>query len=192
MGVKILVCGSRSYDDFEFLYTVLEGCVNRLAVKDLVTSDDVTILYGDAPGADNYTKIWSRGKELNWKYKGGMFTHKQFYARWDRYGRNAGPRRNAEMINENPDLVLAFIDKPLEQSKGTHDTVQRARAHRIKTHVIESHVTPDIKHSMVKSVLESKDQADHKRIRTQVYVETGASLNIPPNYVPPAFRVPKR
>lgn len=40
------------------------------------------------------------------------------------------------MIEQEPDLVLAFADKPLTQSKGTFDMVKRARKAGVPTFII--------------------------------------------------------
>lgn len=50
-----------------------------------------------------------------------------FPADWTRYGRGAGPIRNAAMVACLPDLCLAF-HPDLERSTGTADCVRRARA----------------------------------------------------------------
>ena len=54
-----------------------------------------------------------------------------------RYGRGAGPRRNRQMLDENPDisLVLAFHED-LGRSKGTRDMVRRSEKKGIRTKII--------------------------------------------------------
>jgi hypothetical protein len=47
-------------------------------------------------------------------------------ADWRRWGRGAGPRRNAE-IAAHADAVLAFVDQPLDRCRGTRDVVERFR-----------------------------------------------------------------
>jgi hypothetical protein len=46
-----------------------------------------------------------------------------FPAKWDEYGKAAGPIRNQEMVDSKPDLVLAFWDG---RSPGTLDAIKRA------------------------------------------------------------------
>lgn len=51
-----------------------------------------------------------------------------FPAEWTEYGKAAGPIRNREMLRSGkPDLVTAF-HRDLNQSKGTRDMVEQARA----------------------------------------------------------------
>lgn len=44
-------------------------------------------------------------------------------ADWDRYGRSAGHRRNAQMVADGADLCLAF---PLGESRGTRGCMRLA------------------------------------------------------------------
>lgn len=89
--MKILVCGGRDFDDYELLYTTL----------DLITygQNDVIIIEGDARGADKMAGQWAkeRGHRLE-----------VFPAEWGKFGNRAGPIRNQQMLNEGPDLVIAF------------------------------------------------------------------------------------
>jgi hypothetical protein len=46
--------------------------------------------------------------------------------------------RNQHMLdNGHPDLVAAFVDKPLSESKGTADMVRRAIVAGVPVYVIE-------------------------------------------------------
>lgn len=49
-----------------------------------------------------------------------------FPANWSQYGHAAGPIRNQKMLDQNPDLVIAF-HFDLEHSKGTKDMINRAK-----------------------------------------------------------------
>jgi hypothetical protein len=60
-----------------------------------------------------------------------------FDAKWQIYGRGAGPIRNQQMIDEGkPDLVLAFHEN-ISESVGTKDMVNRAKGHRIKVEIFK-------------------------------------------------------
>ena len=51
-------------------------------------------------------------------------------AKWEEYGDSAGPRRNKEMIEMNPDWVIAFHEH-IELSKGTKHTLSLAEKSNI-------------------------------------------------------------
>jgi hypothetical protein len=117
--VRILVCGSRTFEDAQFIWDVFRS------QKD----SDTVIIEGGACGADNHAQRWAKANKIPFE---------QYDADWGRYGRGAGPIRNKVMLDEGkPDLVLAFVDKPLDKSRGTADMVKQARAAGVKTYVIE-------------------------------------------------------
>jgi hypothetical protein len=57
----------------------------------------------------------------------------KFPANWERYGRHAGLERNLEMLDTNPDLVIAF---QRNRSRGTQHTIDQARKRGIAVEVI--------------------------------------------------------
>jgi len=57
-----------------------------------------------------------------------------FLPDWEKYGKRAGFVRNDEMLDEGPDLVIAFWN---QTSKGTKYTIDKARERGIETKVIE-------------------------------------------------------
>jgi hypothetical protein len=106
--VRVLVCGSRTWTDFELILERLQ----RLP-------PDTEILHGGARGADSLADRAARGLG---------FTVRVFYPDWNPngvYNPRAGFERSREMLAENPDLVLAFRD-PSERSPGTSFTVNEA------------------------------------------------------------------
>jgi hypothetical protein len=120
--VRILVCGSRNYPVDHVLPALLESYWRAV--------DSMVLIEGGAPGADRHAKEWARCHGVPvWEYK----------AEWSEHGRAAGPIRNERMLGEGrPDLVLAFVNKPLLESRGTADMVRRARDAGVPTYVIES------------------------------------------------------
>jgi len=58
-------------------------------------------------------------------------------ADWDKYHKAAGPIRNREMLEEKPDLVLAFHDD-IVSSKGTKNMVNQAVAAGIPVLLVTS------------------------------------------------------
>lgn len=126
--MKILVCGSRTFSDREAIEAVLNG----LWWPDLNASQPrlLTIIEGGALGADTIAGEWADAT--------AGVERRQFLADWRTHNRSAGPIRNQRMLEEGePDLVLAFVNKPLERSVGTFDMVRRARQRRLPVWVIE-------------------------------------------------------
>jgi hypothetical protein len=74
------------------------------------------VVHGAAPGVDTMADLHARtfGYEV-----------RPHPADWNKYHRAAGPIRNTEMLEEKPDLVLAFHDD-LSNSKGTKNMVNQA------------------------------------------------------------------
>lgn len=81
----------------------------------LIEANPGHLIVGDAKGADFYAREWA-------ERTGTRYT--VFSANWKRYGRGAGPIRNQDMIDWNPELVLAF---PIAESTGTVDAIVRAK-----------------------------------------------------------------
>lgn len=107
--MKVLVCGSRGYNDA----ATIRHHLSQLPPGTI-------IIHGGAKGAD--TMAGDIAAELR-------FPVVTYPAEWDVYGRSAGARRNQYMLDEGkPDMVLAFWDG---HSKGTSDMLNRAK----KTHV---------------------------------------------------------
>lgn len=101
--MRVLVCGGRDYE-------------YPSRVADALSEHGATIvIHGHCrTGADAHADEWARRCGLSVL---------RFPADWDRYGRAAGPVRNAQMLVEGkPDLVLAFPG-----GRGTADMVRRAR-----------------------------------------------------------------
>lgn len=78
---------------------------------------DMEVVSGGARGADSLAALWAR--------KNGV-PFREFPADWDRFGKSAGFRRNREMLDDGPDLVVAFSED-LAASKGTSMMVGLAR-----------------------------------------------------------------
>lgn len=129
----VLVCGSRTFSQINHL---------RLMLDSVLIDGPILLVHGDAKGADRAAQDWARDNKQEVK---------SFPAEWDvhadgwcpgewcqgrRYCVAAGPRRNALMLSEmKPDLCVAFVDKPLAESRGTADMVRRCRAAGVETRV---------------------------------------------------------
>lgn len=105
---KVLVCGDRNWTDRLSIRTWLRG---------LQKEGYDTVIEGEARGADTIAR---EEAELL-----GM-TVEKYSADWKKYGKAAGPIRNAEMLKADPDLVLAFHSDILK-SKGTSNMIRQAK-----------------------------------------------------------------
>lgn len=110
----VLVCGGRGYTNRDKVFDVL----NRLHRERIISR----IVHGNATGADTFADQWAAGKVET-------IIH---IPEWDKYGRAAGPIRNQQMLEEKPDLVVAFPG-----GKGTQDMVGRAIRAGIKVMFIK-------------------------------------------------------
>lgn len=115
--MRILVCGSRNWTDYNRVERVLSefSTVHKL--------DDVTIVHGAARGADTIAE--EVAEKLG-------FNTESHPADWERYGKSAGPIRNIEMLETGVDLVIAFMSF---NSVGTKHTVREAAKRHIPTEV---------------------------------------------------------
>jgi hypothetical protein len=105
--VRLLVCGSRDWTDGEMIFRELSAL-----------PDVEVVIEGEAPGADSLAR--RAAEQLG-------IPVLPFPADWEKHGRAAGPLRNQLMLDGGkPDLVLAFSED-LNSSRGTADTVARAR-----------------------------------------------------------------
>ena len=85
---------------------------------------DLQILVGDANGVDFMVRLWHLSVNLTSKT---ILNLNVFKADWDKYGKAAGPIRNQEMLDQEPNIVIAFPG-----GKGTADMVKRAKVVGLK------------------------------------------------------------
>lgn len=113
--MKVLICGSRDWP------TAREAEIAD-RVKMLAPTD--VVIAGAAKGVDKLAAEAARGRGLDVR---------EFPANWDAHGKSAGFKRNVEMLNEGPDLVIAFVHN---DSAGTSHTIEQAFIRGIKTEVV--------------------------------------------------------
>lgn len=112
--MRVLVCGSRDFNDGELLEDVLKQW------------DIQTIIHGKARGADTLAGEYGKTNSI---------PVIEFPALWDKYGKSAGPIRNRQMLLEGePDLVVAFR-RP--NSRGTQNMIDQSRKTGVEVHVID-------------------------------------------------------
>lgn len=112
-NLTVLVCGSREWGDVE-----------RIDARLSQLGRGTTIIHGAARGADRIAGGIATG--LGYEVR-------EFPADWRGKGRAAGVLRNLEMLDQKPDLVLAF---QRSGSTGTQHTIDEARRRGIPVEVI--------------------------------------------------------
>jgi hypothetical protein len=105
--MKVLCCGDRNWSNEK----VIEQALAKL-------SSAVTIIHGDAPGADS----------IAGRYAARFGYDVEAYpAAWSKFGKKAGPIRNTQMLLEGKPTVIWAFHNDLAQSKGTLNMVTQAR-----------------------------------------------------------------
>jgi hypothetical protein len=117
--MKILICGDRNYNDFEAMECYL-------AEFPITCDEPLFIISGGCRGADKLAERYCK----KWK-----IPFKEYPADWDTYGKRAGPIRNRQMLDADPDIVIAFHQN-LHKSKGTIDTIKEANKRGIEVRVV--------------------------------------------------------
>lgn len=108
MNYRVLITGSRSWDDISYIRRVFQEIASK--------NEHVTLVSGACPtGADRLGEIVAA--ELGWDVE----LHP---ADWSQYGKRAGFVRNAVMVDTEPDMVVGFVRN---NSKGASMTVNLAK-----------------------------------------------------------------
>lgn len=118
MGIeKVLVTGDRTWTAKHIIMQVLQELKPKRVIQ------------GGAKGADLLAMECAVQLKIQ---------QVEYKARWDTYGRKAGPLRNRVMIDtEKPELVIAFHDN-LEKSKGTKNMIMLANNRGIPVYLYRS------------------------------------------------------
>jgi len=112
--MKVLVCGSRHFNDYSKLKETLDQY------------DISTIIEGEARGTDTLARRYGEEQGIHVS---------PFPALWDKHGKAAGPIRNAQMLREGqPELVIAFRG---ENSRGTRNMIDQSRKAEVEVVVID-------------------------------------------------------
>lgn len=104
--MKVIVCGSRDEEDRAFVF-------GHLDALDLRYGPFSIVVHGDQRGADRIAQSWALTRHRE----------QRPYPYLRQHGRAGGPLRNAQMLRENPDLVIA-----MPGGTGTQNMITQARA----------------------------------------------------------------
>ncbi len=121
--LRMIVAGSRNFGDDQRMSQVL-----REYLGDKTPERKLQFVSGTARGADSMGERFARehGYDL-----------KRFPAQWERYGRSAGYRRNAEMAAyaaQETGVFFAFWDG---ESRGTRHMISLAKENGLEVPVIK-------------------------------------------------------
>lgn len=111
--LRILVCGGRHFSDYALLEKTINGVIAESG------REDIEIVSGHCIGADRLGELYAEKHNAQVKI---------FPAKWEKYGKRAGPMRNKQMVDyvsgiENK-MVIAFVSA---NTKGTRNTIALAK-----------------------------------------------------------------
>jgi predicted Rossmann-fold nucleotide-binding protein len=89
--MRVIVCGGRDFNDFEYLSKKLEELHKEKEFK--------VVIHGNAMGADRMAGRWAKDKGIKVI---------SCPADWLKHGKAAGHIRNGKMLTLKPDAVIAF------------------------------------------------------------------------------------
>lgn len=115
---RLIVAGSRTFDDTEFLSAWLDALIVFYSA-----TGEVVLVSGGALGADALAERYAANNGVGIEV---------YPADWDTHGKAAGPKRNAQMASVGNALVV-FWDG---QSRGTKNMIVEARKHKIPIHIV--------------------------------------------------------
>lgn len=110
--MKVIIAGSRDLEDYELLVKTIKD--SGFEITEVVS--------GCARGIDRLGERYAEENDIPLKL---------YQARWDMYGRAAGPIRNKEMASYADALIVLWDGK----SKGTAHMIGQAGTMGLKTHV---------------------------------------------------------
>lgn len=110
MENRVVIAGCRNYTNYNEARVFIDNCLRRLRQK-----HTVIILSGGCRGADLLGERYA--------LENG-FPIERYPARWDIYGKAAGPMRNRRMA-ENGDYIICFWDG---KSRGTQSMIAYAKS----------------------------------------------------------------
>lgn len=116
--VRIIIAGGRDFNDYDFLKKEAS-----IFISEIDNGDHIEIVSGGAKGVDLLGEKFAEEKNLELIV---------FAADWKKFGRAAGPKRNAQMAKYATHL-LSFWNG---ESKGTKSMLTLAKKENLKVKII--------------------------------------------------------
>jgi len=118
--MKVIVTGGRTYLNKIQLFETLDAIMRSENKIDV-------LIQGGASGADSLAMCWANTRNVECK---------TYWAQWDKFGKEAGRKRNRLMLFENQDaVVIAF-----KGGRGTGHCVEMAKSLNMKVILIKDTV----------------------------------------------------
>ena len=114
-GMILAIVGSRAYSNYYEFSETIDQWISYYG-------QPLEIVSGGAQGADSLAKKYALDRGI---------TFREFLPDWKSYGKRAGPLRNQKIVDASTHMV-AFLAK---SSKGTVDSINKARNRRLKISV---------------------------------------------------------
>ena len=114
--MRVIIAGGRTFTNFDLMITTLD----ELFVK---TDEPITVISGTARGADQTGERYAdlRGYDVE-----------RYPAQWDKYGRSAGYKRNAQMADRATHCVVFWDGK----SRGSKHMINLAQQKGLELRVV--------------------------------------------------------
>jgi hypothetical protein len=80
------------------------------------------VLSGACSGADRHGEVWALGREIRLEL---------YPAKWELYGKSAGPIRNRKMADQADGLIAVWDGK----SRGTANMIREAQKRGLRVHI---------------------------------------------------------
>lgn len=115
--MKVIIAGSRNFTDCDYICKKVDEILKR---ENIIPSE---IISGGASGVDRCGEYYAYRREIPLKI---------FEADWNKFGRSAGPIRNAKMA-QYADLLIAFTSG----GRGTENMIETMEKFRKKLRVVK-------------------------------------------------------
>ncbi len=106
---RVLIAGSRNYDNYREAKKYIDFCISNIRLK-----YTLVFVSGNCRGADSLGEKYAAENSFNLEL---------YPADWNRFGKRAGPLRNKYMV-EISDYIICFWDG---KSRGTKSVIDFAQ-----------------------------------------------------------------